>query len=192
MNSFYSKTELKQIGFKSVGEDVLISRKASIYGPEKMTIGEHVRIDDFCILSGEISIGNYIHIAAYSALFAGSVGMEVEDCSGISSQVVLYSSSDDYSGDYFFSPVFPDKYRKLSEGKVILRKFSLIGSGCTVLPGSEIGEGCSVGAMSLVHKSLKPWTIYAGIPCKEIKPRSKLLLELYSQLIQEENTAVIK
>ena len=120
MNSFYSKTELKQIGFKSVGEDVLISRKASIYGPEKMTIGEHVRIDDFCILSGEISIGNYIHIAAYSALFAGSVGMEVEDCSGISSQVVLYSSSDDYSGDYLFGPICPDKYRKLSDEIVLV------------------------------------------------------------------------
>jgi len=46
--------------------------------------------------------------------------------------------------------------------------------------------------MSLVHKSLKPWTIYAGIPCKEIKPRSKHLLELYSQLMQEENIAVTK
>ena len=51
MNSFYSKEELKEIGFKKYGENVLISRKTSIYNPEKIIIGNNVRIDDFCILS---------------------------------------------------------------------------------------------------------------------------------------------
>lgn len=39
MNSFYSREELKKIGFKSYGENVLISKKASIYSPEKIEIG---------------------------------------------------------------------------------------------------------------------------------------------------------
>ena len=54
MNSFYTENELKQIGFKRIGENVLISRKASIYQPELIEIGNNVRIDDFCILSGNI------------------------------------------------------------------------------------------------------------------------------------------
>ena len=78
--SFYSPEELKEIDFKSVGENVLISRKVSIYSPQKISIGNNVRIDDFCILSGNITLGNYCRIAAYCALY-GSHGIIMEDYS---------------------------------------------------------------------------------------------------------------
>ena len=45
--SFLSKDELTKIGFKKIGKNVFLSRKASIYGPENMEIGNNVRIDDF-------------------------------------------------------------------------------------------------------------------------------------------------
>ena len=48
---FYSKEQLEKIGFKSLGENVLISDKTSIYSPENISIGNDVRIDDFSILS---------------------------------------------------------------------------------------------------------------------------------------------
>ncbi len=51
MDSFYSRDELKKIGLKKYGENVFLSKKASIYNPEKIEIGNNVRIDDFCILS---------------------------------------------------------------------------------------------------------------------------------------------
>lgn len=76
MNNFYNKEELKQIGFKSIGEDVLISKKASIYSPKSIIIGDHVRIDDFTILSGNITIGNYVHISAFVSLY-GRFGIEI-------------------------------------------------------------------------------------------------------------------
>lgn len=69
--SFYSTDELRKLGFYSVGSNVRISRKASFYGIERISIGSNVRIDDFCVLSaglGGITIGNYIHIAVYSSL----------------------------------------------------------------------------------------------------------------------------
>ena len=50
MNSFYTKEELEKLGFKEIGDEVFISRNASIYGAANMSIGNHVRIDDFCIL----------------------------------------------------------------------------------------------------------------------------------------------
>lgn len=74
MNSFYSQEELKKIGFLSVGKNVLISKKASIYNPGVISVGNNVRIDDFCILSGKVTIGSYSHIAAYTALYGGEVG----------------------------------------------------------------------------------------------------------------------
>lgn len=44
--------------FRSIGEDVRISDKASIYGASEISIGSHVRMDDFCVLSGRIEVGN--------------------------------------------------------------------------------------------------------------------------------------
>ena len=77
MSNFYSIDELKELGIKEFGEEVYISKKASIYSPQNLKIGSHVRIDDFCILSGKIEIGNYVHISAYVALY-GKYGIKIK------------------------------------------------------------------------------------------------------------------
>ena len=51
-NGFFSIDELKKIGFRSVGNNANVSRKASIYGAGYIDIGDNVRIDDFCIGTG--------------------------------------------------------------------------------------------------------------------------------------------
>lgn len=174
--SFYTREELYQIGFKCVGEDVMISRKTSLYGVANMVIGNHVRIDDFCILSGNITLQDYIHVAAYCALFGGKEGIVAENYCGLSSRTVIYAESDDYSGIAMTNPTIPAEYRHMTGGKVILQKHVIIGTGSTVMPNITIGVGSSVGSMSLVNKSLEPWGVYAGIPCRKIKERSKELL----------------
>lgn len=183
--AFYTREELKKIGFKSLGENVLISDKCSIYLPEKIEIGSNVRIDDFCILSGDIKIGNYVHIAAFSALFGGA-GIIMEDFTGISSRVTIYSVSDDYSGEYLTNPTVPDKYKKVQSEQVILKKHSLVGASSIILPGIILGIGTSIGANSLVTKSTEDWTIYFGSPIKKLKPRKQDLLKLEEQLLNEE------
>ena len=75
-NSFYSRNELLNLGLAAVGSNVLISRKASIYSPSTLTVGNNVRIDDFCILSGIITLGSNIHIAAFCALY-GKFGISM-------------------------------------------------------------------------------------------------------------------
>ena len=67
--SFLSKDELTKIGFKKIGKNVFLSRKASIYGPENMEIGNNVRIDDFWLLNREISSSKYMHIYFCSNIF---------------------------------------------------------------------------------------------------------------------------
>ena len=183
MSSFYDEEELKQLGFKRVGENVKISRKASIYGAGNIAIGNNVRIDDFCILSGCIEIGNYVHIAAYASLFAGTAGIIMKDFSCVSSRCAVYAISDDYSGNSLTNPMVPDKYRGVREERVVLDKHVLVGTGSTILPGVFISEGASVGAMSLVNKSLEPWGIYVGIPCKKIKDREKTILHLEKEFL---------
>ena len=184
--SFYSEEELKEIGLYAYGKNVLISRNATIYGADKIKIGDNVRIDDFCILSGNISLGSHIHIAAYCGLFGGEAGIIMEDFTTLSSRCAVYGVSDDYSGESLTNPMLPDKFRNVIEGAVTIKKHSIIGTGSTILPNVTIGEGCSVGSMSLVNKSIDAWGIYVGIPCKRIKERKKTLLELEKEFLKEE------
>ena len=182
MTSFFSEEELINIGFKSIGKNVKLSRKTSIYGASNIVLGNNVRIDDFCILSGSITIGNYVHIAAYVALFAGNSGIIIKDYAGVSSRCAIYAESDDYTGEWMTNPTIPDEYRSVYGGTVTVEKHALIGTGSTVLPNITIGEGASVGSMSLITKNLEPWSIYVGSPCIKKRDRLKRILDLEREL----------
>lgn len=186
MSSFYTQEELQQIGFKHLGgDDIHISRKTSIYGAEKMSIGNHIRIDDYSFLSGRIILHNYIHIAPFCVLYGGEFGIEMEDFSGLSSRSAIYAHSDDYSGNVLTNPTVPDKYCNTIGGKVVFQRHVVVGTGSTILSGVTLHEGVAVGSMSLVNKSLEGWGIYAGCPCRKLKERSKELLKFEQQLLLE-------
>lgn len=176
-NGFFSKHELLNLGFKKVGENVLISNRCSIYQPDQIEIGNNVRIDDFCILIGKIVLGNNIHIGAFSHL-SGGAGIIMDDYSGLSQRCSLYTQSDDYSGKTMTNPTIPIKYKNVKSGSIMIGRHAIIGATCVLLPNVIIGEGASVGAMSLVNKSIDAWTMNAGVPCRVIRERKKELLTL--------------
>ena len=178
MNSFYSIDELNNIGFKKIGSNVLLSRKTSIYGASHISIGNNVRIDDYCILSGKITLSSNIHIATYCALYGGEAGICFEDYSGISSRGCVYAVSDDYSGLFLTNPMVPDEFKNVISKPVNIGRHVIIGSGVTILPGVNLADGSAIGAMSLCNKSTRPWGIYFGIPARRINERSKKVLEL--------------
>ena len=174
--SYYTEEELAQLGLKSYGTDVRLSRKTSLYGAGNISIGSHVRIDDFCVLSGNITIGNYVHINPYTGIYAGKAGVTLDDFANLASRLTIYAVSDDYSGEYMTSPLLPEEVTNIKQAPVHVGKHVIIGTCSAILPGVTIAEGCAVGAMTLVKKSCAPWGIYAGVPCKRIKERSKNLL----------------
>lgn len=180
-----NRDQLLAMGFRSVGEDVRISDKASIYGAGEISIGSHVRIDDFCVLSGRIELGSYIHIAVYSALFGGQAGIRVDDFANISSRVCVYALSDDYSGMTMTNPMVPDKYKHVDHGPVHIGRHCIIGTGSSVMPHVKIGEGCAFGAYSFINRSCEPWGMYVGIPCKRIRERKRELIRLQDEMLKE-------
>ncbi|MBW8015849.1 MAG: acyltransferase [Planctomycetes bacterium] len=184
-SNFLSRYQIDEIGFCSVGENVLLSRDARFYDPKNITIESNVRIDDFCILSGNIHIGNYVHIGSSSILIAGDAGIIMEDFSGISHRVCIFAQSDDFGGSSLISPMAPPEYRKVKKGKVILCRHSLIGSSSVILPGCILSEGTAVGAMSMVVRRTEPWTTYSGIPARKIASRSREALQLGAQLVSD-------
>jgi acetyltransferase-like isoleucine patch superfamily enzyme len=100
---------------------------------------------------------------------------------------VIYSASDDYSGDYLTAQAIPQKYTSHIGGHVVIGKHVIIGTNSTVIGPCNIGEGCSIGSMSFIQKELEPWGIYAGIPCRRIKERKKGLLEIEKIFLLEES-----
>jgi len=175
-SSFLNAEELAQIGLKSYGVNVLISRNVSFYSPGTISLGNNVRIDDFCILSGNISIGSQVHISAYSALY-GRFGIRMDDFTGLSPRCTVFSAMDDFNGEYLIGPMVDESKTNVTGGLVHMKKHTQIGAASIIFPNIVIGEGVAVGAMSLVNQSLKAWTIYAGIPVRMIKNRDNKLLK---------------
>lgn len=184
---FYSTDELNAIGFKYIGKDVKISTKASIHNPQQISVGDYSRIDDFCVLSagkGGINVGRYVHIAVFCSLI-GAGNITLNDFVSLSSRVSVYSSNDDYSGNYLTNPTVPSKYTNVYHAPVLIDKHVIIGSGSVVLPGVILEEGVSIGALSLINKNCKRFTIYVGVPAKPVKERSSNLLEYETMFLGE-------
>jgi galactoside O-acetyltransferase len=186
---FYSDQDLKNFGFKSIGSNVKIKKNVGIFFTENVSIGNNVRIDDFTIIvasGSDVIIGNNVHIAA-NCYIAGSDGFEMKDFSGLAPGVMIFSGSDDYSGKKLTNPTIPKKYTGGICGKVTLEKHVIIGAGAVVLPMLTIGEGVSVGALSLVNKTLKPWGVYFGLPVKRLHERSREMLLLEREYLNEQD-----
>ena len=180
---FLKTEEINRIGFAMVGKNVLISDKATIYNASNITIGDNVRIDDFCVLSagdGGIQIGSFIHIAVYTCLIGKGL-IRLSDFCNISSRVSIYSSNDDYSGSFMTNPMVDSKFTNVKHEEVYIGKHVIIGSGCVILPGSELQDGCGIGALSMVLGQIPKLEIYAGTPAKYIKKRKENIFEIEKQ-----------
>jgi galactoside O-acetyltransferase len=185
---YLTEDDLAGFGFRKLGKNVRISGDARIYGPENISIGDNVRIDDFVTMvavKGSISVGNYVFIARGTHL-SGAFGIELHDFSSMAANTVIYSASDDYTGKSMTAQVIPEEFTSYVGGPVIVGRHVIIGSACSIIGPAAIGEGCSIGAMSLVHKDLEPWGIYVGVPAKRMKERSGALLELERELLAGE------
>ena len=178
--SFYTEQELATLGLKSYGCNVLISRNAKFYSPITISIGNNVRIDDFCILSGNIIIKNNIHIAAYCALYGGG-NIIMDDNSGLSPRCTLLSATDDFSGEYMVGACVEMKYRNVIKGTISIGKYAQVGAGSLVMPNVEVGEGVAVGAMSFVNCNLPDWSVCYGVPARKIRDRERTLLQFLKQ-----------
>jgi len=175
------------MGFKSLGKNVKISSDARIYNPELTEIGDNSRIDDFCVISGKITIGCYVHIAAMCLLAGGIPGIFIADFCGVSYGVKIFSQTDDYNGGAMTSPLVPAQYTNVTYRSVTLARHVLVGTNAVIFPGVTLAEGCSIGALALVNKSTDPWGIYVGQPAVRKKERKKDMLILEKAFLEEIN-----
>lgn len=184
--AFLNEQQLAQMGFKHLGTNVRISDKASIYNPDQIEIGDHSRIDDFCVISGKVIIGRNVHIAVFCNVAGGEKGVTFEDFSGLAYGCHVFTQSDDYSGRTLTNPTVPGKYKREIKKAIVIGRHSIVGTSSLIFPGVTLAEGTSVGALSMVTKSTEEWSVYFGNPAKRIKARKRDLLELEKEYLSDE------
>jgi len=186
--AFLTEDQLIKMGFKSLGSNVRISDKASIYNPEDIEIGNNSRIDDFCVISGNIYIGRNVHIAVFCNVAGGEKGITFEDFSGLAYGCHVFTQSDDYSGRTLTNPTVPDKYKREMKKAIVIGRHSIVGTNSLIFPGVVLAEGTSVGGLSMVTKSTEEWSVYFGNPAKRIKARKRDLLKLEEEYLADEKS----
>jgi galactoside O-acetyltransferase len=151
---------------------VQIDDGARFYGADRISLGSHVRIDAFAVLSAGpegIEIGDYVHLAVGS-LISGAARVEIHDFANISSRVALTN------------PTVPDRFRNVHTAPVVIGKHVIVGSGSLILPGVSIGIGAAVGALTIVKRDVEPFAIVAGPAGRVIGTRRRDLLALEDEL----------
>jgi acetyltransferase-like isoleucine patch superfamily enzyme len=178
--------------FEDVGRGVIFGRNLVIRHPDKISLGNGVVIDDYALLDarggGEngIEIGDrtLIHRGSVVQAKAGPVRIGAETNVGAGS--VIVSMGGTYIGDRVgigggcyisggsFGIATKDgslrDQQKYTKGPVRLDDKVWLGMRVTVLDGVHVGEGCIVGAGSLVTRDLPPYSVAAGHPA-EIRGR---------------------
>jgi galactoside O-acetyltransferase len=162
--------EVARLGFAAVGRNVRLSRFARWYRPDRIRLGDEIRVDDFALLSpgsGGIELEGFNHVAAGVLVFGD---LTMRPWSTLSSRVAIYGTSDDFGVDGHTYP-HVDAGRRVVSARVEIGSRVVIGTGSTVLPGVTIVDGVSVGAMSLVTHSIDAPGVYAGVPVRWLRDR---------------------
>ena len=113
----------------------------------QLKIGKYVRINEHVFLQGKITIGDYVMIAPYAALYTNT-----HEHANVNTPMVMQGDT--------------------TTEEIVVENNAWIGRNVVILPGITIGEGAIVGANSVVTKDVTPYTVVGGVPAKVIKKRA--------------------
>lgn len=184
--AFLSEDALRAMGFAEIGRNVQISDKAAIYGAEEMRLGHNSRIDDFCVISGNVEMGRNAHFSPFCLVNGGTAGVVVGEFTGLSYGVKVFAHTDDFSGEAMIGPTVPKLYTRVRAVPVDIGRHVVIGAGSIVGSGVTIGDGAAIGAATLVLHSLEGWAIYVGTPARKLSDRKRDLLQLEQEYLAQE------
>lgn len=189
MSEFYDRDELITLGFRTVGDNCHISKKVSFYAIDGF-IGNHVRIDDFCVLKGKIEIGSYVHIASFSLVTGVGGLVRFKDCSALSSGVHIYTASDNYSAPTLSNPTVPREMTQTISGDVEIGVGVVIGAHSVILPSTKIHDGASVGALSIVIGEISHGDVMISPGTRAVKVKERdtaTIINLANKLLGSTN-----
>jgi len=138
----------------------------------RIAIGENVVIDAFVKIKpaggiGDLSIGADTVINSGCVLYTGN-GIHLGNGVAVAANCTFAPTNHEYADRK--TPIRKQGFR-MSKGGIVVGDDVWIGANCVILDGANIGEGCVIGASSLVHGVLDPYGVYAGNPLRKIGER---------------------
>lgn len=154
---------------------IIKGRKFIDFG-KSLTAGYYCRFEVFpnnddpkkrLIFGDNIQLNDFVHISAVEHV-------EIGDGTLMASHIYISDNSHGrYSGsENDSSPLTPPDHREYIIAPVVIGKNVWIGEGAMVMPGVTIGDGCVIGAHTLVNKSIPPNSMAVGNPVRIIKEYS--------------------
>ena len=148
--NYYNHTHVAPLRKVSLGADASISPDAVFSYPERISIGDHVRIGSRCHIwagpgSGSITIGNDVLFGPEVMLTAATY--RHEDGAPVSAQA-------------------------MREADIVIGNDVWLATRALVLPGSRIGDGSIIAAGAVVNGNVEPGTIMAGSPARQVGTRT--------------------
>ena len=163
-------------GFRQFGKNSHFSGDNQLGGKEFISIGDNCR---FCkgvrlfatnSISGNdsiLEIGNCCTIGQYSYITAVNHIKIGENL--LTGAYVLITDNSHGSSNWEDMQLPPAKRRLSSKGSVTIGNNVWIGDKATILPNVSIGDGCIIGANSVVTKDIPSYCVAAGNPAIIIK-----------------------
>jgi len=174
----------------ALGEHAIVGKTVRIRRPARVRIGAHAIIDDFTYIACGLTVGRYTHIGPNSTLTGGAATIRIGNFVNLAPGCRLIGVSNDYAGGGLVGAAIPEEHADQPVvGNITLADHVLLGAGTVVLPGTNVPEGVSTGALSMLSPKLQlePWTLYAGIPARPIRKReSKAILEAAARVLDAE------
>lgn len=136
-----------RLGGMEIGSGSSIHMGMRVYDSSHIVVGKDTIIGEGAVLDGraELHIGNHVDIASEVMIYNSEHNIHAEDFAGKDGVV---------------------------KEKVVIEDYVFIGPRAIILPGVTVGKGAVIGAGAVVTKDVKPFSIVAGVPAKEIGERS--------------------
>ena len=175
-----------------VGRNVTFGMGVVLRHPHKITIGDDVVIDDYCVLDAKgqdnrgIRIGNGVFIGRNTILNCKNGNIDLEDRVNISANCMIFSASEVSIGaDYlmagycylvggthqFDDPDVPVLHQQRSSNGICLESGGWLGTHTSVMDGVRIGKHAIIGAGSVVSRNIPDYAVAAGVPVTIINRR---------------------
>ena len=131
-----------------IGENCYLADNATIIGDT--VLGDDCSVWFNAVVRGDVNsirIGNHVNIQDGAVLHT------------------LYEKSQIHIGDYV------SVGHNVNIHGATIKDYALVGMGATVLDGAVVGEGAIIAANALVLSNtvVPPYTIWAGVPAKQVK-----------------------
>ncbi|MBU3127157.1 DapH/DapD/GlmU-related protein [Clostridium tagluense] len=166
-------TKIFYKGARLIRRPIYVRGKKFLQYGEGFTTGYSCRLEMFdtgvgaykkLIIGKNCKIGDYVHIAAGEKVTIG------DNCLMASKIFISDSNHGDYLGivDYS-SPDIPPDNRPIYTKPVTVGNNVWIGENVCILLGVKIGDGCIIGANSVVNRDVLDNCMVAGSPARILK-----------------------